>query len=300
MGFIKSGKVKKIYDAGNNELEFVFTDNISVFDCIIPSMIPRKGETLCRTTAFWFEELKKNNIKNHFIELTAPDKMRVRKVDVIRDYDKINEKTLNYLIPLEVIARYYVAGSLYRKVKAGKISASWLGFEEDHKVKYGDRLPVPFIECTTKLEEYDRELSDEEAIKMAGLSKEEFKNIKSTIIKIDEIIAKTIEKNNLIHVDGKKEFAFDENRNLIVIDGFGTADEDRFWDMAEYEKGNIVELSKEFVRQHYIDIGFKEKLDKAREAGEEIPKIPPLPDDLIEKTSRLYIDMYEKLTGEVF
>ena len=231
MEFIKAGKVKKIYDAGNNELEFVFTDNISVFDCVIPSLIPRKGETLCRTTAFWFEELNKKGIKNHFIRLTAPNKMRVKKVNVIKEYNKINEKTINYLIPLEIIARYYVAGSLYRRIKTGKINALQLGFDKDKKIKYGDRLSVPFIECTTKLEEYDRVLGDEEALQIAGLLKEEFENIKSIIIKIDEMISGIVEKNNLLHVDGKKEFAFDEERNLIVIDGFGTADEDRFWDI---------------------------------------------------------------------
>ncbi|MCK5040014.1 MAG: phosphoribosylaminoimidazolesuccinocarboxamide synthase [Candidatus Aenigmarchaeota archaeon] len=300
MEFIKSGKVKQIYDAGEKELEFFFTDNVSVYDCIIPSKIPHKGETLCRESAFWFEKLNKIGIKSHFIRLAAPDKMRVKKVDVIYDYDKITSKTVNYLIPLEVIARYYVAGSLFRRVQAGKISAAQLGFEEGYTVKYGDKLPRPFIECTTKLEEYDKELTDEEAVKMASLSPEEFDNLKKTILKTDELISQTIEKNNLIHVDGKKEFAFDENRNLMIIDTFGTTDEDRFWDKAEYEKGNIVELSKEFVREYYTKTGFKDELDKARQEGKEIPKIPPLPDELIDKTSKLYTDMFEKLTGEAF
>ena len=300
MEFIKAGKVKKIYDAGRDELEFVFTDNISVYDCIIPSKIPDKGQTLCRTTAFWFDKLKKGGIKNHFIGLSAPNKMRVKKVDVISDYSKINKDTRNYLIPLEIIARYYVAGSLFKRIEQGKISASNLGFDEKYTVKYGDKLPKPFIECTTKLEEYDMELSDTEALQMAGMSTEEFENLKKTIINIDEIIAGTIGKNNLIHVDGKKEFAFDENRDLMVIDGFGTADEDRFWDKGEYSRGNVVELSKEFVRQYYIKTGFKDKLDAAREKGEEIPKIPALPKELIEKTSKLYIEMFERLTGKKF
>ncbi|MCK5177777.1 MAG: phosphoribosylaminoimidazolesuccinocarboxamide synthase, partial [Candidatus Aenigmarchaeota archaeon] len=259
MEFIKSGKVKEIYSAGENELEFLFTDNVSVFDCIIPSKIPNKGETLCRTSAFWFEKLKKIGIDSHFIRLSAPNKMRVKKVNVIYDYDKIDSQTVNYLIPLEIIARYYVAGSLFRRIKKGKINPAQLGFDENHDVKYGDKLPSPFIECTTKLEEYDMELTDEEAVKMAGLTADEFENIKKTVLKIDDFIAQTVEKNNLIHVDGKKEFGFDENRNLIIIDTFGTMDEDRFWDKEEYNKGNIIELSKEFVRTYYEKTGFKDE-----------------------------------------
>ena len=300
MEFIKSGKVKEIYNAGENELEFLFTDNVSVFDCIIPRKIPNKGETLCRTSAFWFEKLKEVGINSHFIRLSAPNKMRVKKVNVIYDYDKIDSQTVNYLIPLEIIARYYVAGSLFRRIKKGKIKPSELGFDENYDVKYGDKLPVPFIECTTKLEEYDMELTDEEAVKMAGLTADEFENLKKTVLKIDNFIAENIKKNNLIHVDGKKEFAFDENRNLIIIDTCGTMDEDRFWDEEEYNKGNIIELSKEFVRTYYEKTGFKDEIEKAKEDGMKLPKIGPLPDELVEKTSKLYTSMFERLTGDVF
>lgn len=44
---LMKGKVKEAYDLGS-ELEFQFTDNISVFDKVIPTKIPYKGETLCR------------------------------------------------------------------------------------------------------------------------------------------------------------------------------------------------------------------------------------------------------------
>jgi len=36
-------------------LEFHFTDQISVFDKIIPTLVPHKGETLCRTSEHWFK-----------------------------------------------------------------------------------------------------------------------------------------------------------------------------------------------------------------------------------------------------
>jgi len=300
MEHIMTGKVKEVYKVDDDTLEFAYTNNISVFDKIIPSQVPHKGETLCRTAKFWFTLLTKEGINNHYISEPSPDRMRVKRVDIIRDYSKINGETKNYLIPLEVICRYYAAGSMMDRVKAGKIKAEDLGFEPGHVVKEGEKLPRPFIECTTKLEAHDENLTDEEAKKMAGLSDEEFEEIKRTVLKIDSIIDRECSKRGLIHCDGKKEFAFDKDRKLMVIDTFGTLDEDRWWDADEYAKGRIVQLSKEFVRQYYREIGYHEKLYAAREAGLPEPDIPALPQDIVDRVSKLYVDMFERITGEKF
>ncbi len=300
MEHIRTGKVKEVYKVDDSTLEFVYTDNISVFDKIIPSQIPHKGETLCRTAKYWFEILAKNGIKNHFIEYLPPNRMRVKRVDIIEDYDLIDAGTKNYLIPLEIICRYYAAGSLMDRVKKGAVTAKDLGFPEGHEIVAGEKLPKPYVEATTKLEEVDRELSYEEAIDIAGLTGFEYSNIIDTVLKVDEIIAAEVSKHNLIHCDGKKEFGFDENRNLIVLDTFGTLDEDRWWDAAEYEQGRILQLSKEMVRQHYRESGYHEKLMEAREKGLEEPDIPALPQNIIDEVSQLYVDMYERITGEKF
>ena len=71
-------------------------------------------------------------------------------------------------------------------------------------------------------------------------------------------------------------------------------------DAEAYENGKIVQLSKEFVRQHYIETGHQPKLYEARNSGLEDPPIPALPDEVINRTSELYADMYERLTGQDF
>lgn len=295
--FLKKGKVKEVYEI-NNELEFFFTDQISVFDKIIPTLIPFKGETLCRTSAHWFKVAEKLGINTHFIELISPNKMKVKKVNIIFDYNKINKKTKNYLIPLEFIARYFLAGSMYDRIKRGEIDYKKLGFK--NMPKYGEELPNPYIEMSTKLEKVDRNLSEKEALKISGLTKKELSEVKEFILKIDDKINSEVKKRGLIHVDGKKEFAFNEERELMLIDTFGTADEDRFWDLEEYEKGNFIELSKEFVRQYYRKIGYYEKLENARKNKKEEPNIPSLPEKIKIETSKLYIDLFERLTGEKF
>lgn len=298
MKLFRRGKVKDVYDVDGHLLEFVFTDKISVFDKIIPSLVPHKGETLCRTSAFWFQMLRNMGVKSHFTELIPPNRMRVRKVAVIPDYSKITPKTTNYLIPLEVICRHYVAGSLLDRVKEGSITAKQLGFPPRKKIAYGDELPQPMFEVTTKLEKVDRPLTKKEAMKIAALSKSEYDNIIETVLKIDEEIAEEVEQRDLIHVDGKKEFAFNEDRELMIVDTFGTADEDRWWDWLDVSKGKFTELSKENVRQYYRKLGYYDKLKKARADGKPEPDIPPLPAGKIKEVSRLYIDMFERITGE--
>jgi phosphoribosylaminoimidazole-succinocarboxamide synthase len=302
---IQVGKVKEVYKVNDSEeLEFRFTDKISVFDKVIPSMIPRKGESLCRTSAFWFEKGKELGIKSHFIKLTAPDRMRVKKVLVERDMKKITPRSTSILVPLEFIARYYVAGSLLDRLKKGKVTNEEVGFPSGHTPKYGEPLPEPLLEATTKLEEVDRPLTNKEAMDLAKLDKNEWDTLWESVLKIDDVIEKEARARGLMHVDGKKEFGFDENRDLMLIDTFGTADEDRFWDVKELEEnGKMLELSKEAVRQFYRSSGYHKNLMDARDAGatkDEEPPIPALPRNEIDKIAGLYKEMYERLTGGKF
>ena len=75
---MRKGKVKEVYDCHDGTLEFVFTDNISVFDKVVPTRIDYKGEVLCRISTFWFEQCKALGVNTHFIEASG-NKMHVKK-----------------------------------------------------------------------------------------------------------------------------------------------------------------------------------------------------------------------------
>ncbi len=300
MRFLQKGKVKEVYEVSDDELEFVFTDQISVFDKVIPTLVPHKGETLCRTAAHWFAVVDRLGIRTHFLRLNGGNRMRVRRVQVIPEYDRITSRTTNFLIPLEVIARYYVAGSLHDRIKEGKVRPEDVGFSRGHVPAYGEPLPRPFVEVTTKLEKVDRELTTPEALAISKLSPREFEALGDAVLRIDERLNADVRKRGLIHVDGKKEFAMDGDRRLMLVDTFGTADEDRFWDLEAYEKGEQIELSKEFVRQYYRQIGYHRALMEARAAHRPEPEIPPLPADVTEQVTALYVGLFERLTGEKF
>ncbi len=300
MKLLRKGKVKEVYEAGADGLEFVFTDQISVFDKIISNSIPHKGDALCRTGAFWFQIARTMGIRTHFMELVASNRMRVKRVDVISDYSKINSAARNYLIPLEFVMRHYVAGSLMDRLVSGEVKPEDVGFKPGHKPKYGEKLNKPFFEVTTKLEPVDRHLTISEALSISGLSDRDMNEIRSIIERIDSRIQDEVSNRGLIHVDGKKEFALDKDRQVMLVDTFGTSDEDRWWDADVYSQGRIEELSKEFVRQYYRKTGYYEMLESARKKGETEPPIPPLPEDMVKRTSDLYVSMFERITGESF
>jgi phosphoribosylaminoimidazole-succinocarboxamide synthase len=148
--FLMRGKVKEAYDLGDR-LEFQFSDSISVFDKVIPSLIPFKGETLCKEGAYWFSRAHRMGIKTHFLQYLPPAGMLCKRVDIIQP-EKITRQSRNYLIPLEFISRWFVAGSLSDRLKDGTIKPQELGFASGHKISQGEKLPEPFLEVSTKLE----------------------------------------------------------------------------------------------------------------------------------------------------
>ncbi|HET6403336.1 MAG TPA: phosphoribosylaminoimidazolesuccinocarboxamide synthase [Candidatus Thermoplasmatota archaeon] len=302
MKLLHKGKVKEVYEFGSDKLLFRFTDQISVFDKIIPTLVPKKGEALCRTSAFWFEQCQKNlGLDTHFLGLQDSDKMLVKRLEIIDPAKRpISRDQASFFIPLEVVCRHYAAGSLMDRLATGEIKPSRLGM--DRVPKKGEKLPRPFLEFTTKLEETDRPLSDDEALRLSGLTEREFEALKKAVLDVDALIASRCEPKGLIHVDGKKEFGMNARRELMIVDTFGTLDEDRWWDKARYDAdGAQVELSKEMVRQHYRATGYHEALMAARKAGAtkaSEPPIPALPDDVTRQVTELYVSLYERITGQ--
>ncbi len=297
---LRRGKVKEVWEISPTELEFLFTDDISVFDKHIPNAIPHKGETLARTSAYWFDLCSKEGVNHHYLRLSGPNRMRVKRVEVVPNPKTAGKPKRNLFIPLECIARYYVAGSLWDRLQKGKVKPAECGLPSSPAPTYGQKLPEPMFEFTTKLEAVDRVLTEKDALDVGGVTKKDIAEIKEMILRIDRAMQRTIDPRDLLHVDGKKEFGFDENGKLMVVDTFGTADEDRFWEIAAYERGTFVEFSKEFVRQHYKHQGYYDRLQAARGSGQAEPDIPALPPNLVAEVSKLYTTVFERLTGQRF
>ena len=57
MELIYSGKVRDIYDAGDDRLAMVTSDRMSAFDVVMNEEIPDKGRVLTAASAYWFDHL---------------------------------------------------------------------------------------------------------------------------------------------------------------------------------------------------------------------------------------------------
>ncbi len=268
----KRGKVKDVYDIGNNQLLFVFTDRVSAYDVVLPSTIPRKGTVLCKLAEFWFNFLR---TPNHMVRLKDPERMIVKKLK---------------MIPVEFVVRGYLYGSLHERLANRETS---LPVEP----VLASKLPEPLFDPTTKSEVHDEPITSEQIEDEGWLDAEQIETLKETSVSIYKTMSEKAENAGFILADLKLEFGFDEEENVLLADSIGP-DEFRLWPKADYAPGKTQEsYDKQPIRDWLTRAGYKKRLDEARQEGLPVPRPPDLPAELIAETSRRYAVAYERLTG---
>ncbi len=268
----KRGKVKDVYELGEDQLVFVFTDRVSAYDVVLPSTIPRKGEVLCKLAVFWFDYLK---TPNHMVRVMDEKRMVVRKLK---------------MIPVECVVRGYLYGSLHERFVKGEVS---LPVEKVLAAK----LPDPIFDPTTKSDVKDEPITPEQIVDEGWLEEEQVNGLREKSIEIYKMMTQRADKAGFILADLKLEFGFDEEENILLADSIGP-DEFRLWPKADYAPGKIQEsYDKQPIRDWLSKVGYKKTLDDARKTGKPTPRPPDLPADLIAETSKRYIVAYERLTG---
>ena len=280
---------------------FVFSDRYSVFDYgEMPDKIKDKGKAMCMVSAFFFEKMEREGIKTHYLGIVVDGKVRrfdevsepvntmeVKLVRVIKpengDYSIFRQLKGNFLIPLEIIYRNSIpeGSSLLKRIEKGEIKPEDFGLRD---IVPNQKLDKPIVDFSTKLEDVDRYLTYNEAREIAGLSVDEFEMLKELVLRVDDLISREVGKVGLENEDGKIEVAFDENRNLMVVDAVGTPDECRF-------SMHGFEVSKELLRKYYRKTDWYDKVKayKGKKGWREAVGVPPrLPDDIRNGISNLY------------
>jgi len=300
---------------------FFFSDRYSVFDWgEMPDRIPHKGASLCLVSAYFFERLEEKGIKTHYrglvengavkrlAELSGP--AAVMEVGLLRviepavkeggyDYSVYREKKGNFLIPLEVIYRNALppGSSVFRRLSEGSLKPEELGLAE--MPVPGQVLERPLLDVSTKLEASDRYLSWAQARELAGLTEGEVAEIKRAALTIGRLIAAEAGRAGLVNEDGKVEFGFDGERNLLVVDALGTLDECRFtFQGAPVSKEAARIFYKETDWYREVEAAKKKDKIKWKELVKQSP--PPLPPRLKELISQLYCAYANEVTGRVW
>ena len=276
------GKVRDIYEVGDYLL-LVSTDRLSAFDVIMSQGIPYKGMVLTKISEFWFN-LTKDIIPNHFITTDVnkyPAECKEYS-EVLQNRSMLIKKAK--VIPIECIVRGYITGSGWKDYKrTGEIS----GIKLSPGLQESEKFPEPLFTPSTKAEigDHDENISAEQAVQIVG--EENFNAVKSATINIYKKASDYALTKGIIIADTKFEFGKIEGK-IILVDEVLTPDSSRFWPFDKYQKGKVQEsYDKQFVRDYLLSINFNMQ-----------PPPPPLPEDIIRKTSEKYLDIYKKLTGE--
>ena len=272
------GKVRDVYNIGDDLMVMVATDRISAFDVILPKGIPYKGQVLNQIAAKFLDAT--SDICPNW-KLATPDPMVT-----------VGLKCEGFRV--EMIIRSILTGSAWREYKNG--CRELCGVKLPEGMKENERFPEPIITPTTKADEgHDMNISREEIIAQGIVSEEDYKVMEDYTRKLFARGQEIAKKQGLILVDTKYEFGKRDGK-VYLIDEIHTPDSSRYFYADGYEeklaKGEPQkQLSKEFVRQWLIEHNFM------NEPGRVMPEIT---DAYAESVSDRYIELYEHITGESF
>ena len=270
-----AGKVRDNY-YNNDKILMVTSDRVSAFDCVLGT-IPFKGQILSEIAEFWFDKTK-DIVPNHFIKSVDPQVLLVKEAKPL---------------PVEVIVRRYITGSLWRDYQASKHHVYELPFSDN--LKMNEKFDSPILTPSTKEEygKHDEPISKNEILKRGLVSKTIYEKAEQYALKLFKRGEEWANEQGLILVDTKYEFGMIGDE-LIVIDEIHTPDSSRYWMKNEYlerfNKGdNQLMLDKENIRQWLIEKGF---------SGDGTP--PSLDDEIRILLSQKYIELYKILTNKDF
>lgn len=279
---ISSGKVREIYEVDNDKLMLVVSDRISAFDYILPNLVPNKGKVLNQISSFWFEFVK-DIIPNHIISTDIKDFPFEFQTPEFEGRSMLVKKLK--MLPIECIVRGYLSGSGWKSYKQ---DGTICGIKLPDGLKESEKLPEPIFTPTTKaFEGHDQNISFEEVCNLIG---EKLANeVKNKTIEIYTQCSKYALENGVIIADTKFEFGVDENENLVLADEVLTPDSSRFWPANDYEVGRAQRsFDKQYIRDWIINTGYNPESKEL------------IPNDVIETTSKKYIEAYEILTKKKF
>ncbi len=279
---LSRGKVRDIYAVSDDKLLIVATDRISAFDVILGAGIPDKGRVLTQLSCFWFDRFK-DLVPTHFLTAQLADYPRELQVfaDQIEGRSMLVKKTQPF--PIECVVRGYLAGSGWKEYRS---NGTVCGIKLPAGLVESSRLDEPIFTPATKSQSgHDENISFEETAARIGRSTAE--RLRDLSVRLYVEARKFAEDRGIIIADTKFEWGQLGNE-VILIDEVLTPDSSRFWPKNSYAPGRSQpSFDKQFVRDYLESIDWNKT-----------PPPPPLPPEVIEKTSQKYQDAYRLLTGK--
>ncbi len=295
--FVRSGKVRDLYELDAERLLLVASDRISAFDVVLPTEIPDKGKVLTGLSRYWFRETDSARIvENHLLGTdpsTLPEPFASAAAE-LRGRSMICRRAS--VLPVEVIVRGYLAGSGWKEYQR---SATVCGIPLPAGLRESDRLPEPLFTPSTKAEVgHDENIDFDRVVELIGGELAE--RVRAIALALYAFGAERTERAGIILADTKFELglvgdaegdgAGAGHRRLLLVDEVLTPDSSRFWDAADYEPGRAqASYDKQYVRD-WLEA---QEWDKA-------PPGPELPAEVVAGTRARYVEAFERITGGSF
>ncbi|MGO4173710.1 phosphoribosylaminoimidazolesuccinocarboxamide synthase [Bosea sp. TAF32] len=275
------GKVRENYDLPDGRRILISTDRLSAFDRAIAS-IPLKGQVLTQTARYWFEQTA-DICPNHVLEYPDPNVVVGTRLEIL---------------PVEIVVRGYLAGttgtSILTLYKQGQ--RDMYGITLPDGLRDNQELPEAIITPTSKAFDggHDEPLSEHQIVEGGLLTQEQWDTVSAYALALFARGRKLARERGLILADTKYEFGTDAEGRILLADEIHTPDSSRYWFAesypARFAAGEKPEsFDKDFVRNWVVA-----RCDPYKEA------LPPIPQELIDQTSAVYVRAFETITGQPF
>ena len=269
------GKVRDLF-IGDREIIMITSDRLSAFDVVLTS-IPCKGAILNAIAVDAFERTA-DICGNHLIDAPHPNVLRVRRAEAL---------------PIEIIVRRHVTGSLWRDVEAGRPIVYDIDLPKD--LRKDQRLDEVIITPSTKAAVgiHDEPINRRLILEQGLVDAETLDHAYDVALRLFARGEAVAAERGLILVDTKYEMGIVDGE-LVVIDEIHTADSSRYWVAEEFEARfaagqHQAMLDKENIRQWLIGQGYMGD-------GE----IPAIPDEVRLDLAQVYCGLHERLLGRPF
>ncbi|HEY2539566.1 MAG TPA: phosphoribosylaminoimidazolesuccinocarboxamide synthase [Stellaceae bacterium] len=275
------GKVRDNYDLADGRRIIIATDRLSAFDRIITA-IPLKGQALTQIARFWFDATA-DICPNHVLDYPDPNVLVCRRLAIM---------------PVEIVVRDYLTGitatSIWPMYQSGQRRIYGIAFPDG--LRQNQKLPATIITPTTKAFDggHDEPFTAAEIVARKLLTAEQWETVSRLALALFARGREIAARHGLILVDTKYEFGFDADGAIVLADEIHTPDSSRYW-LAEsyrrrFEAGEPPDsLDKDFVRRWVAA-----RCDPYRDP------IPTIPREVVAEAARLYLEVFETVTGRAF
>ena len=280
------GKVRDCYDLPATADQparriLISSDRISAFDRILAA-IPYKGQVLTQLARWWFDRTA-DICPNHVLAYPDPNVVIGRRVEIL---------------PVEVVVRGYLAGttstSVLTQYKAGV--RNMYGHTLPDGLRDNQVLPAAIITPTSKAFDggHDEPLTEAEIVAQGLLTRAQWDEVSAKALALFARGQKIAAERGLTLVDTKYEFGTDAAGNILIADEIHTPDSSRYWITSGYQAAFEAGTRPPSFDKDVIRSWVGARCDPYKDP------IPEIPAEMIEQTSRVYIDAYEQITGERF